>query len=110
MAEDEQCNSQVAEVGYFGEKNFTDHSGKNFSKICKLIILQLEAAMPASLPFQVIFDGVMCECRDVCEIDVVETLGELMANGLILRVGECGFCDRFALIEFPSSSSCGGGE
>jgi hypothetical protein len=65
----------------------------------KLIILQLEAALPASLPFDIIFRGVACGHRAAVADDVSMILRELMANKIVTVVSECGFCDRFRLVE-----------
>jgi hypothetical protein len=69
------------------------------SPIGNLLIAQLEAIAPASLSLQTLLRGVACGCPGATAGDVGQVLRDLQADGLVVKISECGFVDRFRLVE-----------
>jgi hypothetical protein len=67
--------------------------------IKNLIISQLAVASPASLPLDTIFQGVLCEYAGTARGDVEEILRGLGTAEVTLMISECGFCDRYRLVD-----------
>jgi hypothetical protein len=69
------------------------------TRVRNLIISQLEAAAPASLPLNILFRGVRCECEKITCGDVQKILRGLCKNRVILFIGESGMCDRYKIVD-----------
>ncbi|MDR1528137.1 MAG: hypothetical protein LBS22_00930 [Puniceicoccales bacterium] len=69
------------------------------SNIRNLIVLQLVAASPASLPFDIIFYGISCSCKNCPEEHVIANISSLVDSGSIIKISECGFGDRYRLAD-----------
>ncbi|MDR2776499.1 MAG: hypothetical protein LBB17_00415 [Puniceicoccales bacterium] len=67
------------------------------SNIRNLIVLQLIAASPASLPFDIIFHGISCSCKNCPKEHVIASISGLVDSGSIVKISECGFGDRYRL-------------
>ncbi|MDR1890674.1 MAG: hypothetical protein LBQ23_00610 [Puniceicoccales bacterium] len=69
------------------------------SNIRNLIMSQLVAASPASLPFDIIFHGISCSCKDCPKEHAIANISGLVDSGNIIKISECGFCDRYRLAD-----------
>ncbi|MDR1457888.1 MAG: hypothetical protein LBI47_03510 [Puniceicoccales bacterium] len=69
------------------------------SNIRNLIALQLVAASPASLPFDIIFHGISCSCKNCPKEHVIANISSLVDSGSIVKISECGFGDRYGLVD-----------
>ncbi|MDR2603211.1 MAG: hypothetical protein LBC11_01460 [Puniceicoccales bacterium] len=73
--------------------------GLYHSSIRNLIVLQLVAASPASLPFDIIFHGISCSCKNCPKDHVIANISSLVDSGSIVKISECGFGDRYRLVD-----------
>ncbi|MDR0742310.1 MAG: hypothetical protein LBE98_02500 [Puniceicoccales bacterium] len=69
------------------------------SNIRNLIVLQLIAASPASLPFDIIFHGISCSYKNCPKEHVIANISSLMDSGSVVKISECGFGDRYRLAD-----------
>ncbi|MDR1173191.1 MAG: hypothetical protein LBK24_00125 [Puniceicoccales bacterium] len=76
-----------------------NESGLYHSNIRNLIVLQLVAASPASLPFDIIFHGISCSCRNCPEEHAIANISSLVDSGSIVKISECGLGDRYRLAD-----------
>lgn len=81
------------------DENDAEKNDCGCAKVRSLILSQLLAASPASLPFATIFHGICCEFEGIERGDVEEILQKLVATGIVVKIGECGFCDRFMVFD-----------
>lgn len=77
----------------------TEHEGYNcHSTIEHLIVQQLEAANPASLPVDFITRGILCAGIQFSHNTISCTLRKLCASHIIIKITEDGLTDRYKLI------------
>lgn len=72
--------------------------------IRNMIISQLEAAAPASLPMDVLLQGIHCTHKRISVGNVLRIIQGLERNGVILEIGESGFCNRYGLVEYHEAT------
>jgi hypothetical protein len=92
-----------SERGRAVRENFFDpisDDGRRLNpRIGNLILAQLETIAPASLPLETLRHGVACGYPEVVDGDIVRAMDNLLANALVIRIGEGGFPDRFRLAD-----------
>jgi hypothetical protein len=69
------------------------------SNIRNLIVVQLVAASPASLPFHIISHGIYCSYKNRPKEHVIANISSLVDSGSIVKICECGFGDRYRLAD-----------
>jgi hypothetical protein len=79
--------------------NFSDKNGNLPVRMRNLVAIQLIAASPASLPLHTIVSGVRMEFGSATSGCVATILEELVNCGVAIKICECGFCNRYRLIE-----------
>ena len=73
-------------------------SNENIQQLRNFIITQLATACPASLPFTIIAQGISCIDSTCGENIILQILQNLASEGSIIKISECGFCDRYQLV------------
>lgn len=77
----------------------TEHESNNACcTIEQLIVQQLEAASPASLPVDFITRGILCSGIQFYHNDIACALRKLCASNIIIKITEGGLTDRYKLI------------
>jgi hypothetical protein len=95
-SKDEKCDTLVRQKTFDKRKFDT-------CKLKGLIITQLIAASPASLPFDIVMHGLDCWDKTITVDKARAVLRELVDSNLIVKISECGFGDRYGLVDdyFP---------
>ena len=75
----------------------------NKNQVQQLIITQLVAARPASLPLSTISRGILCLDSSYNDNVLLQTLQQLISEGSIIKISECGFLDRYQLADQRST-------
>jgi hypothetical protein len=91
--------SESEELDNLKIKNGTCESEQYHLKIRSLVISQLIAASPASLPFNTTFYGIIRSCKDCTRDKALTSILTLIGSENVIRISECAFGDRYQLVD-----------
>ncbi|MDR2628426.1 MAG: hypothetical protein LBC30_00265 [Puniceicoccales bacterium] len=97
MAKANEYSLETEEFDDFEMVGGCSESELYHSNIRNLIVLQLVAASPASLPFDIISHGISCSCKNCPKEHVIANISSLVNSGSVVKISECGFGDRYRL-------------
>jgi hypothetical protein len=94
-----ECKSRDEKCDTFVHRKTSDGRKFDACKIKGLVITQLLAASPASLPFDVVMHGLACWNKTITVDRAKVVLRELIDSNLIVKISECGVGDRYGLVD-----------
>jgi hypothetical protein len=97
MGNTNQCGSDTGNSTAVGCGSGAVETCARSGELRGLIISQLLAAAPASLPLTMIFHGISCS-RGGCRADeTISAIDQLVQSGSVVKISEHGFTNRYML-------------